>query len=165
MDASFFIFIDTVTIGATEVPFIACDRIFVNTAQSATTKICHLGFDFKPWFREKVEPPFGGSKLCYSQLSRPRTLDCDIITALGGEDKAETSLTEICLLMEAQRFDDQNGPLLADGWGNVFFVRDVNDVLRTIWVARYGNDGWRIHTENVDNPFLKTSGFRIFYRA
>ena len=63
--------------------------------------------------------------------SHARSVDGPILAELGGEAKAETTLTEVYSLMEAQK-NGENGPLLTNGYANIFYVRDVNGALRAV---------------------------------
>ncbi|MEK7195270.1 MAG: hypothetical protein AAB655_01085, partial [Patescibacteria group bacterium] len=126
--------VGTVTVAATTTSFVAKDRFVVNTKQNAPVKIAYLWDDFRAWFTDKVEQPFEGSTLKYGKLSRS-SVDGSIIAELGGEEKAETTLAEIFSLMAAQMAaqpSGESGPLLTNGYANIFYVRDAKGVLRAV---------------------------------
>jgi hypothetical protein len=170
--------VGTVNIAATMEPFVARTRFVVNTKKDAAVKISCLGDNFKAWFLGKTEAPFAGSTLKYGKLSR-RSVDGPIITDLGGNEKAASSLAEPFALM-AQQPNGEDGALLNNGWANIFYVEDevrtpedeafayVNVagkkvVLRTVYVYWYG-DGWSVHANPVSNPLEWNDDDQVFSR-
>lgn len=153
--------VGTAIVAATTTPFVARDRFVVNTSDNAPLKISYLGGSFNEWFLGKVEQPFWGSTLKYGKLSR-RSVDGPIIEELGGEDKAETTLTELFSLMQAQK-NDKSGPLLTNGYADIFYVKDAHGLLRTIY-ADWGVDGWGVAAYSVTNPNTWRGGDQVFSR-
>jgi hypothetical protein len=152
----------TVAVSATTVPFVARKYFVVNTAENAPVKISYLSEDFIKWFLEKKETPFEGSTLRYVDLSH-NSLDSLIIRELGGERKAEITLTEIFALIQAQS-NMKEGPLFTGFHSNNFYVKDVDDVLRRIYLLQ-GKDGWRVFAEGTSSlPGEVGVGDRIFSR-
>ena len=45
----------------------------------------------------------------------------------------------------------ENGALLINGYANIFYVRDINSVPRTVGVY-WINGGWDVDTYSIDNP-------------
>ncbi len=117
-------------------PFKADDTFF---SKSSGVKMVPHGSNFTAWFAGKVEEDVSEGKLCPFALTE-RAYDNEIIADLGGEEKAETTLTEIWRLMQRQA-NGEEGVLLTNGWANIFYVRDVNMVLRTVRVYWLGG-GW-----------------------
>ena len=150
-----------VPILATTERFVAKDRFVLDKSDSAKVKISYLGDNLKAWLLDKVEEPFGGSTLCTFKL-RESSLDGPIIAELGGEAKAETTLSEIHTLMAKQPNGEQ-GKLLINGYANIFYVRDITGVLRAVSVYWYG-DGWDVYADSISGPSRWDDGFQVFSR-
>lgn len=153
--------VGTVTVAATTTLFVARDRFVLNTKKGAPVKISYLGDNFKSWFLRKEEQPFGGSTLKYGKLSR-YSVDGPILKELGGEAEAETTLTEIFSLMEAQK-NGEDGALLNNGYANIFYVRDTNGGLRAVYVF-WSVGGWRVGADAVSDPREWRGGHQVFSR-
>lgn len=165
-----------IIIPATNVPFIVKDQFVVNIGKDAPVKISYLGDEFQAWFRHKKEAPFGGSMLQYKEFFRlSKDTDEFIIAQLGGERKAETTLTELFALLYAQK-NGEEGPLLTVG-NNIFYIRDVDGVLRAVTVSwdslsyYHVAYGWMMLAFDVADLLyvdVKTSvsrhGNRVFFR-
>lgn len=82
----------------------------------------------------------------YAKLLKS-SVDGPIIKELGGEAKAETTLTEMFSLMEKQK-DGGDGVLLNNGCANIFYIRDKNGVLRAVSVLWF-DDGWYVPADSV----------------
>ena len=120
----------------TTLPFKA-DETFFN--KKSGVKMTEHGSNFKSWFGGKVEEDVPDGELQALTITQ-NAYDREIIADLGGEAKAEVTLAEIWRLMERQA-NGQEGALLTNGYANIFYVRDVNLVLRTVGVGWYGG-GW-----------------------
>lgn len=125
--------------------------------------ISSLSVTFIEWFllgRGKIEKPTCPQTLRYENIRRAYN-DMDVITELGGEDRAETALSEIFFLIEKQK-DGEDGVLLNkdEGGANVFYIREYG-ILFTIRV--FWSYGWcvRAYTK-YQGPWR--SGDRVFYR-
>jgi len=153
--------VGTVAITATTTPFVACDRFVVNTKKNTAVMFSYLSNNFKKWFLGKTETPFTGSTLRYDKLSHNST-DGPIIAELGGEEKAETTLTELFSLLEKQP-NGEDGPLLTNGDVNILYIEDVNGVLRAVSACWYGG-GWSLHANPVTSPGAWGDERRVFSR-
>ena len=153
--------IGTVEIAATTTPFIACDHFVRNIEKNAPVKIFCLGNNFKEWFLGKTEAPFGGSTLRYGKPFRS-LVDDPIIAELGGNEKAETTLIELFLLMQAQP-NGKSGPLLTDNCANIFYIKDVSGVLRSVCVS-WDVDGWYVFASAVTNQYEWNDDDQVFSR-
>ena len=153
--------VNEMSIPATTERFVARDRFVVDTSASAKAMISYLGDNFKAWFLEKTEAPFVGSAISAKRL-REVSLDQPIIEELGGEAKAETTLTEVYALMGRQR-NGESGILLTNGWANIFYVRDVTGVLRAVGVY-WNGDGWRVLARSASGPGRWVDGDQVFSR-
>lgn len=154
--------ISTVTVfSATSANFVAKD----NFKLKKDGGICSfLGDNFKDWFLSgdgKIEEPITEQVLRYAKL-RKSSLDSPIIKELGGEEKAETSLTEIFSLMEKQSKGEE-GVLLTNGWANIFYVKGRAGMLRTVDVF-WCDDGWGVDADEVSDPFSWSDDDQVFSR-
>ena len=151
--------IGTVDVAATTTPFVARDKFTKTTTPfvardkfaktNAVVKISHLDGDFEKWFLGKIEAPFAGSTLRYGKLSR-NSIDGSIIKELGGEEKAETLLAEMFSLMEKQP-NGESGVLCTDGRSHIFYIKDVDGVLRAVNI-NWPNFGWYVFADPVPDP-------------
>ncbi len=150
-----------ITIVATTTSFVARDRFVQNTKPNASVKISFLGDNFKEWFLGKTEEPHAGSTLRYDKLSH-NSMDAPIIAEFGGEEKAETTLTELFSLMEKQA-NRESGPLLTNGYWNIFYIKDVGDVLRAV-SAYWCGGGWDVRAYAVTCPYPWRGEGQVFSR-
>jgi hypothetical protein len=132
--------------------FIAKDNFVVDTSKKAKVKISYLGDNFINWFLEKTEEPFPGSTVWGRNLEKD-SVDGPILVELGGQEKAETTLFELFIMMKRQA-KGENGRLLTNGYANIFYIRDINGILRAVSVYWYGS-GWRVRAHSVEatNPW------------
>jgi len=160
--------IGTVDVPSTKKSFIAETHFVKNITKNAPVKIAYLGDDFKAyfvgmpgWAFAKEEKPFKGSILCYGELSYS-SLDSYIITELGGEQKAETTLYELFSLLQIQP-NGESGVLLTDltkKLCNAFYIKDIRGRLLPV-SAFWNGKGWDMSTY----PSYKWSvGTRFFFR-
>jgi hypothetical protein len=121
-------------------------------------------FNFRSWFLSgegKIEEPVGDKELRYGKLVKG-TVDGPIIQELDGEAKAETTLSEVFALMEKQP-NREDGVLLTNGWANIFYVKDIEGVLRAVLVD-WSGDGWGVGARSVGSPDDWDAGGRVFSR-
>ena len=157
--------VSTVVVNATNSKFVAKERFVLDTSRKAKVKISLFGDNFIKWFLSgdgKTEEPISEQTLRYHKL-RKSSEDGPIITELGGEAKAETTLSEMFSLMEKQE-DGESGPLLNNGWWNIFYIRDQDGVLRAVDV-RWDDGGWRVRADSVESPRRWAVGFQVFSRT
>ena len=154
--------VSTVVVSATTSKFVAKTAFVVNTKCNAKVLISAVWDNFTSWFLSgdgKTEDPESEQKLRYHKL-RKSSVDGPIITELGGESKAETTLSEMFSLMEKQK-NGEDGVLLNNGYANIFYIRDQNGVLRAVSVRWY-NDGWYVYANSVGDPDRWRGGFQVF---
>jgi hypothetical protein len=89
-------------------------------------------------------------------------VDGPIINELGGEAKAETTLSEMFSLMEKQK-NGESGVLLNNGYANIFYIRDQNGVLRAVGVD-WDDGGWYVGAYSVEDPGGWRVGRQVFSR-
>jgi hypothetical protein len=154
-------FTDTVTIPACPERFVARDHFIVDTSKKAKVKISYLGDNFKEKFLDKIEQPRQETTLRYGKLLKS-SVDEPIIAETGGAEKAETMFAETFALMEKQA-NGEAGVLLANGYANIFYIRDSAGVLWTVNVS-WIDDGWDVYTYSVSNPPGWNAGNQVFAR-
>lgn len=156
--------VSTVVVSATTSKFVAKDKFVVNTRRNAPVKISAVWDNFTSWFLSgdgKTEDHISEQMLRYHKL-RKSSVDGPIITELGGEEKSETTLTEMFSLMEKQK-SGEDGVLLKNGYANIFYIRDQNGVLRAVYV-HWHDDGWCVNADSVEYPGRWSDGYRVFSR-
>lgn len=80
-----------------------------------------------------------------------KVTDKTIVEQLGGEEKAETSLSQMWSLLKAQGMG-QDGPLLINGNSNIFYIKGQNNVLWSISCFWHESIGpWRIEASLFSN--------------
>ncbi|MFA5736995.1 MAG: hypothetical protein WC893_02470 [Candidatus Paceibacterota bacterium] len=156
--------VGAVVIPATTGKFVAKDKFVVNTKRNASVKISAVWDSFTSWFLSgdgKTEDPTSEQTLCYHKL-RKSSVDGPIITELGGEEKSETTLTEMFSLMEKQK-NGENGVLLNNGYANIFYIRDQAGVLRAVRVG-WSDGGWYLSAYSALRPNGWRGGRQVFSR-
>ena len=156
--------VSTIVIPATTGKLVAKEKFVINTKRNAPVKISYLGDNFKAWFLNgdgKTEDPISEQTLRYAKL-RKASMDGPIIEELGGEAKAETTLSEMFSLMEKQK-RGEDGVLLNNGWANIFYIKDSAGVLRMVRV-RWDVDGWNVGADSVEDPCRWGDGRQVFSR-
>ncbi|MFA4890334.1 MAG: hypothetical protein WC587_01730 [Candidatus Paceibacterota bacterium] len=151
--------IATVKVPARTGRFVAKVHFIVDTGKKAKVKISYLGDNFREHFLGKTEEPTSETTLCQHELKKP-SRDIPIISELGGENKAETTLSAMFGLMEMQP-NGETGTLLTNGYANIFYVRDLGGVL---WTVRclWSGVGWLVGASSVDSPRDWDAGDRVF---
>ena len=155
-------------LGSTTVPdrvtaFIARDHFKVAKGKEDKVKISFIGDNFTTYFlsgNSKAEAPAVAHELAHHELTK-RSLDVPIVTELGGEAPAESTLADIWTKMEAQG-GGEDGDLLTKNYAaNIFYVRDTAGVLRVVYVDWHGV-GWYVDAVPVSNPYEWGARFRVF---
>ena len=152
--------VGTVLVPATTEKFIAKDNFVQNTGKKAKVKISNIGDNFTQWFGGKVEEPVAEYTLRYAKLLKP-AVDAPIRAEIGAEYE-ETTLGAVYSLMKLQP-NGEAGILLANGYANIFYVRDVEDTLRTVGVS-WCDVGWFGFAGSVTRPGGWDGGDRVFSR-
>lgn len=154
-------FVGTVSVPATTSKFVAHD----NFKLKQDGGICsHLDENFKSWFLEgdgKTKDPISEQTLRYHKL-RKSSVDGPIIAELGGEEKSETTLTEMFSLMEKQK-NGEDGVLLNNGYANIFYIKDISGVLRTVDVYWF-DDSWDVSADAIEYPDGWFASYQVFSR-
>jgi hypothetical protein len=154
-------FIGTTTTSATTEKFVAKEK-FVK--DSKEVKFFGIWNNFTELFlagHGKIEDPIGSQELRYGNLTK-NSVDRPIIEELGGEAKAETTLSELCDLLKKQAKGEE-GDLLTNGYANIFYIKDTSGVLRAVYVF-WDVDGWLVNVNSVVPSREWLAGGRVFSR-
>lgn len=149
----------TVKISATTEKFVVKQK-FVK--DSKEVKFYGIWDNFTSWFLDgdgKIEEPVGEQVLSYGKLTK-NSVDGLIIEELGGEEKVETTLSAIYGLLLKQPKGEE-GALLTNGYANIFYVKDINGVLRAVNVL-WDDYGWRVYVNSVGRTLVWLAGRRVF---
>ena len=130
--------------------FVVSDHFKVDTSDTAEVKISYIGDNFRDWTKGMAEDVSAGVKapVIYHDLSKD-SLDKDIISDLGGQEKATVTPAGIYQLMK-QQGNGEAGILLNNGYANIFYVL-IGGVLRAVGV-HWLVVGWRVGANSVDVP-------------
>lgn len=109
----------------------------------------------------KIEEPLNGQELRYGNLTKS-SVDGPIIEELGGEAKAETTLTELWDLLKKQA-NGEEGDLMTGDCSNIFYIRDITGALISVRLD-WGGGGWEVYADRIDAPESWPAGTRIFSR-
>ena len=142
--------------------FVAKDNFVFNISKRAGVKISFIGSGFINWFLEKTEKPFPGSFVWGRKLYK-NSFDNRILAELGGHEKAKTTLFELFTMMKRQA-KGENGRLLNNGWSNIFYILDINGILRVVNVYWSGN-GWGIDAASIKGLGAWPPDFCVFSRV
>jgi hypothetical protein len=145
MDEPLFDRLSTVNVRATSTRFLAKEHFALNMDPGGKVMISYILDNFQHWFSEKAEEPIGETTLCSRELQRNAS-DAVILAELG-ERNVETTLTEVFSLMDSQRRGEP-GILSINGWGNIFYIRDVSNVLRAV-DCHWCDGGWNIEASRI----------------
>ena len=151
----------TTTTSATTEKFVSKDKFFKDSKE---VKFYGIWDNFTNWFLAddgKTEEPISEQTLRYGNLTK-NSVDGPIIEELGGEAKAETTLSDLYDLLKKQS-KGEDGDLLTNGRANIFYIKDACSVLRAVGVYWY-DSGWRVGADSVESPGEWGAGGRVFSR-
>lgn len=159
--------LSTVNIPATTKQFVVSDQIATIRENVWKGWSISTRDDFNKWFFGKIEEPIAESMLCYARL-RKDLVGRSTIAEIGGENKAETTLTEIFSLIVKQVNGDSGALSLNNSHVNIFFVRDIKGVLRIVhvgWVGGWGggHGGWHVGAYSLEYPYKQSAGSQVFF--
>ncbi|MCA9353513.1 hypothetical protein KC842_01420 [Candidatus Nomurabacteria bacterium] len=146
---------------ATTEKFVARDKF---RQDSKEVKFYEISDNFTNWFLAgdgKIEEPLGEQELRYGNLIK-NSVDGPIIEELGGEEKAEITLTELYDLIKKQA-NGGKGKLRINSCANIFYIKDTSGVLRTVYV-RWSGDGCYINASSVEYPDDWPTYYQVFSR-
>lgn len=153
--------IGTTKTSATTEKFVAKEKFLKDSKE---VKFYGIWGNFTKWFlpgEGKIEGSLGEQELRYGNLVK-NSVDGQIITELGGKEKAETSLIELYDLLKRQA-NGGEGVLLTNGYANIFYIRDESGILRAVSVHGAGV-GWNVRAYSVVSLRGWGAGNRVFSR-
>lgn len=143
-----------------------CAKDHFKADRSGEVKIGYISDYFRDAFLsggKKVGANIAAATLRIHKLVAS-SVDIPIITELGGEEVAETTLAQMYELMKAQG-QGQQGILFTSGDINIFYVRDAKGTLWAVscfWFSYYG--GWGVSARSVADPSEWFVGRQVFSR-
>ena len=152
---------ETIFIPGTE-PFAVSVNFRPDMGPEAQVRIASVLANFVRWFFEKGEGAASSSVVEWLELQRNAS-NSTILHELGGAVGVETSLASAFWLM-LQQNAGQPGPLATNGWGNVFYVRDAVDQLRSVNI-HWCDGGWSIDAMPIDTKTEWSIRDRVFRPA
>lgn len=125
--------------------------------ENGRVKIGGWGSNFETFFRNKEEmaPPVPLQIYVLGENAH----DQDIMADLGGEDAAETAMTDFWEQIALQG-NGQPGALRVDGWGNIGYAKDAKGVFRTVFACWF-SDGWYFSARGFPLPRRWDAGYRV----
>ena len=109
-----------------------------------------LGENFKNNFLGKIEENVPATELAVDVLTKP-LLDAPIRAELTHQ-REETFLAYFYELISKQP-NGEAGPLLTSGYTNVFYIRDVKNIVWAVHAYwRSGDRGWNVNADSVTDP-------------
>jgi len=152
----------TIEMPSTATSFKVKDRFVLNVEARDQVLISVILGDFLKWFAEKQEGPGENAALRYYELQRNAS-DAAILNELGGEERAETTLAQVLWLLERQKLGEA-GILANNGWGNIFYVRDVTGVFRAVYV-HWCDEAWNVEASRIGRAAEWPIRDRVFTRV
>jgi hypothetical protein len=157
-------FVSTVMVDVTTGRLFAKEGFAGGTEGDALMKIKYFD-SFERWFLigdSKIEDSISEQTLCYHTLQRG-CKDGEIITELGGEAKAETTLSEMLSLLEKQKYGEDGVLEIRHRRNNIFFIKDFAGVLRVVNM-QWNNGNWYVDARPIDSPGRWYVGNQVFSR-
>jgi hypothetical protein len=134
------------------------------TTKNNRVRIGYVDPDFTAWFGGKAEEPTVATTLYWHVLSRPSAF-APAMKELGGGAVVQTTPSELASMMERQP-DGPNsgaGPLLVNGYANLFEMLDYTGVSRMVRVF-WSVGGWYVYANPVTNSNQWYDEYRFFSR-
>ncbi len=117
---------------------------------------------FNSWFLScggKVEKSQRAREISYSDLAR-NSLDYAVIKYMGGENKVVVTLSNLFQILMEQG-EGRRGPLLVNGYQNIFYIKDFHETVRTVIVS-WSEKGWILDASLIYVPIQRRAGSRFF---
>jgi hypothetical protein len=147
--------LETAVVPATTAPVLIRDYFKKN----ARVKFATIWAEFKSRFFDKTENPMAATTYRKHKLLRI-SADGPIIAELGGESKAEGTVTAALALLERQGYGEA-GFLQTNGYANIFYARDKKGALCAIRIG-WADGGWVIDAISVQDPLAWNGQHQIF---
>lgn len=141
--------------------FVVKNYFIVYDTRPGPRLMLDLDQNFRDWFLDKVEEA-QPKKILYYYETFWTEANISIINEFGGESVAETTLGDIYRMMSFQA-SGRSGKLDVKGYGNIFYVRDVNNCLRVVRV-KCGGSTWHLKAQAINGNVIGAF-WRIFARG
>lgn len=154
--------VGTVTTTSISRRFVAKENFVIGISNTAKVRIADIGENFKAWFLNgegKVENTRNAQIVHYYRLRTSLVDDHAIISELGGQANAETTLSEMHYILE--NYNNGKNDVLQCGRANLFYIPDQYGVLRVVdlyWLEI----GWYIYARSINNPRKWRDGDQVF---
>jgi len=160
-------FVATVALPARTTRFIPKTAFVVNTKPGPHVKIGYIDSDFTRWFGEKAEEPTAETKLRQYALTRPSVFAPAMKEIGDGGIVTKTTSGELYSMLEKQPDGPKSvaGPLLTNGYANLFEMDDKDGVPRLVialWRGAYA--GWRVFASDASYSRQWNDGDQLFSR-
>jgi hypothetical protein len=146
---------ETLTVPARAEPFVVRDRF----ERPQGIVLSTVWSEFKSRFYGKTEAPAPEFRIRKYKLLAISP-DGPIIDELGGEARVEGTLAAAYALLRGQG-RGQAGILQNNGYANIFYVKDLKDVLCAVRIG-WDEDGWVIDAIPVKDPLAWNGKHEIF---
>jgi hypothetical protein len=147
--------LETAVVPATTTPVVIRDFFKKNS----TVKFATIWDEFKSRFFDKTENPM--TEVTYRKYRLLHiSPDAPIIAKLGGEGKAEGTVTAALALLQRQA-NGGAGFLQTNGYANIFYARDKKGAICAIRIGWAGG-GWVIDAISVQDPLAWNGQHEIF---
>ncbi|MDE2020176.1 MAG: hypothetical protein KGJ13_07575, partial [Patescibacteria group bacterium] len=158
-------FIDTIAIPARRKQFVPKKSYVVNTNPGKHVKIWYVDPDFTAWFGEKAEEPTAEVTLRRHVLVRSSAFAPAMKEVEDAGFVTETTPSQPFSMLEKQPDGPKSkpGPLLTNGYANLFKMIDVNGVARL--VNAFWNDvssGWHVFANDASLSGEWSGGSQLF---
>jgi hypothetical protein len=145
----------TVTIPAMPKPFVIRERF----GKPGAVRFSAVWHEFRKRFYGKTEGPLPEVQLCRYRLLTIAP-DGPIIAELGGAQRVEGTVAAAFALLRSQP-RGEDGILQTDGYANVFYSRDLRDVLCAVRIG-WDGEGWVVDAIAVEDPLAWNGKHEIF---
>ena len=158
-------FLDTITLSARTEKFVPKKSYVENTKRGSPENIGYIDPDFTRWFGEKAEEPTAETALRQYVLARPSVFAPAMKEVADSGIITKTTLGQLFSMLEKQP-DGPNsdpGPLLTNGYANLFEMDDVNGVARLVsagWLG--GGGGWYVCARDASSSRQWDVGSQLF---
>jgi hypothetical protein len=159
--------VTTVTLPARTEKFVPKKAFVENINLGAHVKFAWVDPDYIRWFGDKTEEPTAEATLRQYVLTRPSVFAPAMKEIRDGGAATKTTPGELYSLLEKQPDGPKSdaGPLLTNGYANLFEMDDVNGVARLVrayWFDVFG--GWCVYARGASFSFRWNDENQVFSR-
>ena len=159
--------VTTVTLPARAEKFVPRESFVENTKSGAHVKFAWVDPDFIRWFGDKTEESTAGATLRQHVLTCPSVFAPAMKEIRDGGVATKTTPGELYSLLEKQPDGPKSaaGPLLTNGYANLFEMDDVNGVARLVDAHWHDDDGgWSVDAIGASHSLQWYGESQVFSR-